>query len=63
MTTQITEFDRTAFKGLKFEFICDSKFLTIAESPSQAINQFVKFYGFQPENVKQVSRYPARRTM
>jgi hypothetical protein len=63
MTIKITEFDRTVFKGLKFEFICDSKFLTIAENPNEAIDAFYRFYGFQPKNVKQVSRYPARKTM
>ena len=59
MKTEIVEYDRSAFKGLKFQFVCDKIYLYLAETPSEAIEKFKDFNGYEPERVVQLSRYPS----
>lgn len=61
METIIKDFNRSAFKGLRFEFVCDGKYLTIQENPEKAIEWFKSFTGQEPLEVRQVSKYPARK--
>ncbi len=59
MTTQIKEYDRSGFEGMKFQFVCDDNFLTVQETPQQAIQHFIDFNGHEPKTVMQSSRYPS----
>ncbi len=61
--TIITEFNRSKFEGFKFEFVLNGifgKFLSIATTPQEAILEYVDFFGVQPNDCKQVSKYPTR---
>lgn len=56
----VFEFDRSNFEGLKFDFICDEKYLTIQKSSLEAVEWFKNYTGQDPISVKQVSKYPSR---
>jgi hypothetical protein len=61
--TTITQFDRSKFEGFKFDFVLNGTFgklLAITTTPQEAILEYVDFFGVEPTDCKQVSKYPAR---
>lgn len=61
--TKITEYDRSKFEGFKFEFVINGTFgklLAITTTSQEAISEYVDFFGVQPTECKQVSKYPTR---
>jgi hypothetical protein len=59
--THITEYDRSKFKGFKFSYQLNGsagKFLSIQETPDQAIEEYFDFFGINPTECKQLSKYP-----
>jgi hypothetical protein len=60
MKTQIKEYNRAGWKGFKFDFVCDDKYLTNQKNPAAAARWFLSFTGRAALTITQVSRYPSR---
>lgn len=61
--TTITQFDRRKFKGFKFDYYLNGsagRFLSVQETPQQAIEEYFEFFGVNPSECKQASKYPTR---
>lgn len=60
--TTIIEYDRSKFQGFKFSYQLNGsagKFLSIQETPRQAIEEYLDFFRVNPTECKQLSKWPS----